>query len=144
MAHRPAGEVALISVKPEYAERILAGSKRVEFRRAAFGRKVTHLVLYATKPTGRLVAMCEVSRVHRGAPAELWKSFGSVGGIGADRYWAYYRGAPDAVAIGIASVRRLADGLTLSDLGIDGPPAQSYRYVDRGRAERLLTATAGS
>ncbi len=95
MAHRPAGEVALISVKPEYAERILAGSKRV-------------------------------------------------GGIGADRYWAYYRGAPGAVAIGIASVQRLADGLTLRDLGIDGPPPQSYRYVDRARAERLLTDPAGS
>ncbi|MBL8842264.1 MAG: hypothetical protein JNL90_12140 [Planctomycetes bacterium] len=47
------------------------------------------------------------------------------------------------MAIGIASVQRLADGLTLRDLGIDGPPPQSYRYVDRARAERLQTEPVG-
>ena len=136
------GAVALLSVKPEYAERIVAGSKRVEFRRSGFARPVSHIVLYATQPVGRMLAMCEVAAIHRGAPASMWRSFGTVGGIGADRYWAYYQGATTAIAIGIRRVHRLARELSLREVGIEGPPPQSYRYLDRAAVAALLRCLA--
>jgi predicted transcriptional regulator len=135
---RTGAAVALLSVKPEYVERIVAGSKRVEFRRTGFARPVSHVVLYATMPVGRLMAVCEVSAIHRGPPASLWRTFGTVGGIGADRYWAYYRGTTHAVAIGIQRVRRLARELSLQEVGIHGPPPQSYRYLEAATVAALM------
>ena len=65
---------ALLSVKPEYAEKILSGEKIYEFRRRIFKRKdVDILVIYATRPQCRVVAdAIELRSVRRfGRPRTL-------------------------------------------------------------------------
>ena len=53
---------ALLSVKPEYAEKILSGEKIYEFRRRIFKRKdVDILVIYATRPQCRVVAEARIA-----------------------------------------------------------------------------------
>ena len=47
----------LLSIKPEFAEKILNGAKRYEFRKQAFAQPVEAVVLYATKPVGKIVRL---------------------------------------------------------------------------------------
>ena len=47
--------VALLSIRPEYAEAIFAGRKTVEFRRAPLADDVSVVVVYVTQPVGRVI-----------------------------------------------------------------------------------------
>ena len=70
-----------MSIRPEFAFRLLSGEKRVEFRRRAAARKVTHILIYATSPVCAVVAVAEIERLEYGSPQTLWRAFRSVGGI---------------------------------------------------------------
>ena len=46
----------LLSIKPEYASKILDGTKRYEYRRAIFKRtEVTTVVVYASDPVRKVI-----------------------------------------------------------------------------------------
>src|SRR5690606_16414773 len=50
MGTRATGRHALMSIRPEYAERILAGTKRIEFRKRPLASDITDVIVYATTP----------------------------------------------------------------------------------------------
>jgi len=50
----------LISINPEYVEKILSGEKKYEFRKINPKRKIDALVIYQTYPLMRVVAEAEV------------------------------------------------------------------------------------
>jgi predicted transcriptional regulator len=81
-------EVALLSIRPEYAEAILNGTKRVEFRRTRFSRDVSFIVIYATQPVGKVVGWFEVDGIETSTPGE-WRTLkSSISGLlQRDGYW---------------------------------------------------------
>lgn len=135
--------VALLSIKPHYANAILDGKKKVEFRKRKFGRAVSHVVIYATAPIMRIVGWFKVGLLHELSPEGLWRKFATVGGISRDDFCAYYSGAPSGVAIGVTAAQRLRKPLTLQRVS-SSPPPQSYSYlpasvlseIERGDARR--------
>jgi len=50
----------LISINPEYVEKILSGEKKYEFRKINPKRKVDKLIIYETYPLMKVVAEAEV------------------------------------------------------------------------------------
>ena len=81
---------ALLSVKPEYAEKILSGEKIYEFRRRIFKRKdVDILVIYATRPQCRVVAEARIGGIMESTPEDIWKRTNRYGGISHDRFMDY-------------------------------------------------------
>src|SRR5690554_7953805 len=70
----------LISVHPKYVSKILAGTKRVEFRRVWAAQKVTHLVIYSTSPEMKVKATIKVNEVIKGSKTELWEIAKEYGG----------------------------------------------------------------
>ena len=63
---------ALLSVKPEYAEKILSGEKIHESRRRIFKRKdVDILVIYATGPQCGVVAEARIGGIMESTPAPI-------------------------------------------------------------------------
>lgn len=122
--------IALLSVSPVYADRILSGMKQVEFRRSIFRDTVTHVVLYATSPVQRVVGFFEVNGIDEGPPSELWRRYQTTGSVNEEYFWAYYKGLARGYAIRVGRVYPLKVPVRLVDLcGIDGPP-QSFRYLD--------------
>lgn len=129
MASTTAGRVALFSIKPRFAEAILAGSKTVEFRRTGLAADVSHVVIYATAPIQRVVGTFEVAGVERAMPEALWETYSQVGGIALDDYSGYFDGTDTAYAIKVRSPRQLASPLTLADLSPGLRAPQSYQYL---------------
>lgn len=67
----------LMSVRPKYAEEILAGSKIVEIRKRFSQNWVgCKAVLYASRPQKALVGEATIRRVSSGSPSEIWAAFG--------------------------------------------------------------------
>lgn len=120
--------IALLSIKPHYANAILDGKKKVEFRKRKFGRAVSHVVIYATAPLMRIVGWFKVGLLHELSPESLWRKFSAVGGISRDDFRAYYSGVPSGVAISVTAAQRLRKPLALTRIS-SSPPPQSYSYL---------------
>ncbi len=125
------GRAALISLHPEFAERILSGSKRVEFRRTRFSCPVETVVIYATAPIQRVVGFFDVETFDADRPAALWRRYGAVAGIDARRFAEYFAGRDTGYAICVARAYALKTPLDLGEfMGIERPP-QSFQYIGR-------------
>jgi len=130
-----AGRVALFSIRPIYAEEILAGRKRVEFRRRPLPDDVTHVVIYATAPVSQVVGAFEVENVDCTTPSKAWQHYHEVGGIEQDAFDSYFDGTEQAHVICIRQVEAVDRPFPLSEIDELLRPPQSFLYL---RDRRLL------
>ena len=138
------GRVALMSIHPAYAERILDGSKQVEFRKRPVADDVTHVLVYATAPVSAVVGAFTVGGQHTTSPGELWKRFKEVAGIGRRALMEYFGDREVGTGIAVGDVLYPASPLSLvDDLGVARPP-QSYQYVCPDTARRVLSSMSPS
>lgn len=64
----------LLSIKPEYAEQILKGRKKFEYRKSIFkNSKVDTVIIYATMPIGKVIGEFKVGNIISLTSRELWK-----------------------------------------------------------------------
>lgn len=129
--------VALLAIHPRFANAILEETKRVEFRKVAFRRPVTHVVMYATSPIQRIVGIFEVLGTEWASPHVLWRRFGDVAGLERAEFLAYYRSNAKGVAMRIGAVHRLDVALALSRVHRPANVPQSFRYLDGAVLGRL-------
>jgi predicted transcriptional regulator len=130
----------LMSIHPRHAEKLLAGTKLVELRKAAFASEVVAVVVYATAPTKAVVGVLEVEAVEQQSPSKIWAMYGDATGITRREFRHYYRGRRRAVAIRVRKASRLETPMPLRALGSDLVPPQSYRYLPDAAAARVRDA----
>lgn len=120
----------LLSIKPEYAHRILDGTKRYEFRRKIHrDPRVRTVVLYATKPLGKVVGEFSIKYVHSGHPDSLWEKTKEFSGITQQYFREYFHGRDIAHAIEVKTVKRYRKPKELREFLPSGTAPQSYAYV---------------
>lgn len=120
----------LLSIKPEFVERILDGSKRFEFRKGAFkNSNVKSVVIYATMPIGMIVGEFDIADVIEDTPSIVWKKTQKYAGISKHFFDSYFDSRERAVAIQISNVRKYETPMLLSSLGENISAPQSYRYL---------------
>lgn len=120
----------LLSIKPEYVEKIFDGTKKFEFRKNLFKRDgIKSIVIYSTMPVGKVVGEFDVSELISDAPDIVWEMTHSFAGIDKKFFDSYYDKRARAVAIGISNVRKYEEPMPLCSLGIGNTPPQSYRYL---------------
>lgn len=121
----------LLSIKPEFALKILNGDKKYEFRKSAFANVgATCVVIYATKPLGKIIGEFDVSEVFIDAPEVIWERTKSFAGIGKVKFDEYYFGRETAVALAVGEVRKYDVPLELGELGGKITPPQSFMYLN--------------
>jgi len=123
-------DVALLPIKPKFANAIMDGSKRVEFRKVKFQRNVRHVVVYASSPISMVIGYFTVAGIDEGSPAELWRKYEAVGGIAEDEFRKYYRSAGSAIAINVGEVKTLSKPVRLASLKRNLTAPQSFAYLD--------------
>lgn len=129
MDSHPVGRVILMSFHPQYAQRILDGTKRVEFRKRRIADDVTHIVVYATAPVSAVVGAFAVRDQHSLSPHKLWLRFEEVAGIGIKDYVNYFSGRETGVGIEVGDIWRAHTPMYLREsFGIARPP-QSFQYL---------------
>lgn len=142
MVAQQTAAVALLPIQPRYANAILRGEKRVEFRRRRFGRDVEYVVVYASSPICGIVGSFRISTITEGCPRAIWADFESVGAIEQEDFDRYYAGAERAVAIGIERVCILEQPIPLKRLSSNLRAPQSYMYLTREHVDRLNQLSA--
>lgn len=120
----------LLSIKPEYAEKILQGVKRYEFRKSIFkNRDVRTVVIYATMPVGKVVGEFDLEEVLSDSPSAIWSETREYSGISRSFFNSYFKGRETAHAIKVGVVRRYDTPLALNRFVPNGSAPQSYRYL---------------
>lgn len=139
MGTGPVGRVALMSLKPQFAHGVLNGSKRVEFRKRPLAGDVTHIVIYGTAPTKRIVGYAEIAGQDRDVPQRLWARYAHVGGISHSDLIDYFDRSQTGVAIGLGRVWRYRTPIDLSRLASVARAPQSYQYLSPADSAFLIT-----
>lgn len=119
----------LLSIHPDYAEKILDGKKHYEFRKILCSRKIDRILLYATAPIKKVVGEVEVSEVLIDCPEKIWKMTCHGAGIDREHFAQYYNGSRKAVAYVLKHAVRYQQPRELAEYGMERAP-QSFVYVD--------------
>lgn len=120
----------LLSVKPRFAEAIIAGTKKFEFRRALFrDPDVDTVVLYASSPVQRVVGEFRIADILALTPDELWARTHRWSGIDRSYFDEYFHEREVGFALQVESARAYRRPLSLQQhYGISYPP-QSFCYL---------------
>ncbi|WP_256977682.1 ASCH domain-containing protein [Bordetella genomosp. 10] len=119
-----------MSIKPEFAEKILDGEKKFEFRKAVFKNPdVTTVVIYATMPVGKVVGEFEIGAILSARPHDVWKKTSDFAGITRRFFNQYFRGRTTAYAIEVKAVRKYEKPLALSNVLPTNVAPQSFCYL---------------
>ncbi|MGH4120894.1 ASCH domain-containing protein [Clostridium sp.] len=122
----------LLSIKPEFVEKILSGSKKYEYRRRLFKKEVESVLIYSTKPEGVVVGEFTIEKLICKDKKELWRESKEFSGIGYKHYQNYFKGCKEACAIQIKSVYIYKTPKMLSEIkmGLKAPQSFCYIYED--------------
>jgi predicted transcriptional regulator len=136
-----ARRVALMSIHPGYAEAILSGRKRAEFRKRPLAEDVRTVLIYATAPVSAIVGWFTVRGTLKAAPEDIWRQLHSVGEICWHDFTNYYSGRSLGVALLVGEVGRLTRPVPLS--GVDPSPVtpQSFNYISDNILTQVLAVS---
>lgn len=124
----------LLSIKPEYVERIFSGSKKYEFRKRLANKAVGKILMYSTAPIMKVVGEVQIVETISASPTALWESTKKFAGISRDKYREYYKGCKVAYAYRLGQVTRYEPPKELSEFNISSPP-QSFIYLSEEQSD---------
>lgn len=127
-------ESILLSINPEYVERILAGSKKYEFRKRLANRSIDKILIYSTAPIMKVVGEVKVIETLSASPTALWESTKKFAGISRDKYRKYFKGCKVAYAYELGQVVRYDPPKELNEFNISSPP-QSFIYLSTDESD---------
>lgn len=135
--------VLFVSIKPRFAEKILAGEKSVELRRVrpSVAAPGTLVVFYASSPTCEVVGTARIEMIDVDTPTAIWNRHRGAVGLPRSEYRSYFKDARDAVGIVLEEVKTLPKAVPLTDLReriTDFEPPQSFRYIDADQTAAVL------
>lgn len=114
----------LLSIKPEYAEKILSGKKQYEIRRKfGYADPETTILLYATKPIQRIVGKCKLGSILVSGKEHIWEIVKNSAGITKEQFMAYLEESTNATALELYGQKRFQHQKKIKN------PPQSWRYT---------------
>ena len=123
----------LVSIHPNYVEKIVEGVKTVELRRR-FSETVAPgaiILIYSTSPTQAIVGSASIRGVRRLQLDELWEQHGGAACIDRDTFDDYFNGLDEGYAILLEDVKPFARQVAAADLKqkFGFTPPQSFMYL---------------
>lgn len=121
----------LMSIKPQYAMKILSGEKKVEFRRKSFPETIQRAYIYASSPVCRIVGFIDVDTQDTDSPELIWNRYKEQSSIVKDDYDKYADVSNAMTAILIKKAYAYENPLSIDEmLGDRALVPQNYCYID--------------
>lgn len=120
----------LLSIKPEFTDKIFNGLKKYEYRRQIFKRNdINKIVVYESAPTSAIVGEFEIEKVIFNDLNTLWKKTKNYSGISEDYFFSYFSNKEKGYAIEIKSYEKYKSPISLKNRYGLLPP-QSFLYLN--------------
>jgi predicted transcriptional regulator len=134
----------ILSIKPEYATRIVDGQKTVELRRRFLDLTVTgaKMYVYATVPIQALIGYATIERVLRMPVAAIWREYHRVAFISQPDFEEYFQGRDVGFVLVLRDPVKLSAPIPLSVLKqqLNFTPPQSFAYADEALSQLVDAA----
>ena len=119
----------LLSIKPEFAEKIFSGEKKFEFRRAIFKKQdVMKVVVYASAPVSMVIGEFDIEDILSDDIINLWDQTKEFAGITQKYFLSYFSGRDNGYAIKVRKATRYSQPFCIeSRFGVK--PPQSFVYI---------------
>lgn len=131
-----------ISIKPEFANKILNKEKCIELRKIKpHVSSGDYIIIYASSPKKSVIGFGEIKRIIETTPDKMWKEYQSMLGIDELRYQSYYKDKKKAIGIEIGAIKAISP-ISLYDLrkiDIKFHPPQIYRYVTNQQICKIIS-----
>ena len=118
----------LLSIHPQFVEKIISGEKRYEFRKVKAKLPPERIIIYSTSPVFQIIGEAEVENILIDTPENLWTKTALYSGIDETFFKNYYKDKNKAIAYKLKNVRVYPVPKKLKDYGINAAP-QSFMYV---------------
>ena len=120
----------LLSIKPEYANKIFSGEKKFEYRKSIFKQEIKFIVVYVTKPVGMIIGEFEIDKIISETPKQIWNLTKEHSGIEEDKFKNYFLNKETGFAIKVKKAKLYKYSKTLKEYNpkIKVPP-QSFCYI---------------
>lgn len=119
----------ILSIHPKHIEKILSGEKRYEYRKR-IPQDINYIIVYATAPTKKIVAIIKIDMVMKDTPQNIWDVTQSESGVSYEFFINYFNGVSTAYAIKIRNIYRLPTPIDITAIdGVKSAP-QAYQYVN--------------
>ena len=120
----------ILSIKPKYAQAIISGIKKVEFRKKIFKRPVDKVYIYSSSPTKKLIGYFTFAEIIENSPLDLWARFKDAGSIEKKDFFDYFKDYEKGFAIVIDTVVKFKKGIDPIDFFENFCAPQSYIYIE--------------
>ncbi|WP_115995599.1 hypothetical protein [Cohnella lupini] len=120
----------LLSIKPEFVEKIFTGEKKFEYRRTIFKRDVESIVVYSTKPEGKIVGELFIEYILNDSPDSIWSSTKKDSGISYSFFQEYFGDRTAGYAIKIAKAVQYETPYDPIQQDSSFRAPQSFCYID--------------
>jgi predicted transcriptional regulator len=118
----------LLSINPEYVERIFNGSKKFEFRKHLAQKNISKIIVYSTYPEMKIVGEVQVIKTLSMAKTPLWELTKKEAGISRNKYRKYFADCHMAHAYVLGDVKKYDVPKALGEYGVTQAP-QSFIYL---------------
>ena len=120
----------ILSIKPQYAQMILDGSKRYEYRKMIPIRNdIDRVYIYATKPICRIVGEFTLDGIIADSPQKVWAATARHGGITEAFFNDYFKGKDKAYALKIGDVIKYDVPIDPKKVITDFTAPQNFMYT---------------
>lgn len=118
----------LMSIKTEYANKILNGTKLYELRKKPLKDEIDTVIIYSSGKVKKVVGEFTIDNIIKDSPENIWNLGESVLGISKKEFFEYYKNSKYAYAIKIKNIKKYDSFRELNDFGINKAP-QSFCYI---------------
>lgn len=120
---------AILSIKPQFVDEIVAGRKRYEFRKKGFKECVNKIYIYASSPVCRIIGEFLLGEILEGDPDRIWSLTSEKAGITREYFDEYYNQKSVAYALEITSFVSYKEPINPYETMARFTPPQSFCYV---------------
>ena len=120
--------IILMSIKPEYVDKIFSGEKKYEYRKRLCKEKIDTIIVYSSSPIQKVVGELKIKQVLYDKKNVIWNKTNKYGGITKIKYDNYYENCGYVVAYEIEKAIFYDKQKDLKDFNVRTAP-QSYVYI---------------
>jgi predicted transcriptional regulator len=123
----------ILSIKPEFANKIFNGTKKYEFRRILFKNEtIDSVIVYASAPISKVIGEFEIDEILFHDIESLWLKTAEYSGISEEYYTDYFQGKSNGYAIKVKNPKKYKRKLCIQNTYGLKPP-QSFAYIKKDK-----------
>ncbi|UGV39970.1 GNAT family N-acetyltransferase [Methanococcoides orientis] len=129
----------LLSIKPKFANKILVGEKKYEFRKSKINPKknVNKIFIYSSSPVKKIVGSFRIEKVFEDTPSNLWDRFNEFGSIEKKDFFEYYKQKEMGCAFKIKDLEVFENQIDPKEIFEKFVAPQNYRYLNDEETSKI-------